>query len=193
MLLSAWPFMHALGQGSIILLNGKTLDFTKADTLTGKVIYVERDSGRKKKKDLQDVFNIRYQGGEVLKIYRTDSTDNEASYEQMEMFIRGEQDAMQRYRPMLSPAGAFVTGMAGGIGGFYGLLLPAGYATITGVSRISDRRIGNMGIPEPYLHNEDYLEGFNHKAREKRIIRSSLFGVAGFIGGIFLYRHVSNK
>ena len=132
--------------------------------------------------DPERIFSIRYRDGSERVIYTTDSLDPvDFKPEEMRMFIKGEQDADKYFKSNLNKGAAFVIGAGGGLLGFYGLAVPPLYSTIVGSfsPRLEKQKVSDPAL----LQNNSYREGYERKARDRKIRNGVISGLIGFVAG----------
>lgn len=97
------------------------------------------------------------------------------------MFIKGEQDADKYYKNNFNKGTAFVLGASGGLLGFYGLAVPPLYATIVGAfsPKMEKQKVSDPAL----LQNNIYREGYEKKARDRKIRNAMIGGLVGFVAG----------
>ncbi|HRH65482.1 MAG TPA: hypothetical protein PLU53_04235 [Bacteroidia bacterium] len=182
-------FFFLLGYGSVkaqdtlVLINGKMLAVKSVDLKDYTIAYRKMDGkSRLKTIDPERVFSIRYRDGSERVIYSSDSLDPvDFKPEEMRMFIKGEQDADKFYKNNLNKGVAFVFGAGGGLLGFYGLAVPPLYSTIIGSF---SPKMENQKVSDPVLlQNNIYREGYERKARDRKIRNAIISGFAGFVAG----------
>lgn len=106
-----------LGQDTLQLLNGKTkyVEVIKEDYdhVTYQEYNDKNELGRKRKKDLENVFAISYKDSAVSQIYREDSLyGNYWSVAEMKYYLEGRRQARKHFRPYKT----FLIGVAVGTG-----------------------------------------------------------------------------
>jgi len=129
---------------------------------------------------------------DTLGLLVIDSVRPEVEYTVPEMrhYIQGRIDWRRHKAPWATVGGA-AAGVAGAyLGAFYGLLVPAAYVTIEGLSKV---RIQEEHVSDPNLiMNQAYQDGYVKSARRKKlknIILSSTVGFGVGLGAFLLIFH----
>lgn len=192
---------NLFAQDTLLLLNGRLIPVLNVDFQEYRIAYrkapkvslTKTDSGKtdvnqpKKKSRLRTmdplrVFSVKYQDGSERIIYQPDSLDPlEFSQEQMRIFIQGEQDAAKYYKSNLNKGIGLGVGLASGFFGFYGLAGPPLYSTIMGSFTPN---INKYAMEPALLEKSEYREGFERKARDRKIRNTMLSGLTGYIIGV---------
>lgn len=191
-LTTCWlPFVNEVqAQDELLFLNGKEL----------KGQLLEENSYKLKFKvpekeayilDKYRIFSYKKAGKESI-VYTYDTLKgNFLSVHDMKLFVYGERDAHTSYQPL------FVSGLGLAFGGAMGYLMhrdqnflyvptPFIYAmaTLPFPTRVRHKRISS----DQYLHEDEYLRGYERVARNKRTqraLQSSLVGLGlGFLVGV---------
>lgn len=174
---------EAFPRDTIILINGNTIPAKSIDLKDYTIVYRKPAQKAKLKTiDPERVFSIKYKNGSERVIYTTDSLDPvDFKPEEMRMFIKGEQDADKYFKSNLNKGAAFVIGAGGGLLGFYGLAVPPLYSTIVGSfsPRLEKQKVSDPAL----LQNNSYREGYERKARDRKIRNGVISGLIGFVAG----------
>jgi hypothetical protein len=180
-------------QDTIVLMNGKTIIAKNIEVGGYSVSYFGLKAGSKQKRvDSENVFSIIHADGREQIIYERDSLEeNEFNTDQMRMFIKGEQDALKYYRNNLNKITAFLCGAGASYFTFYGIIGPAIYSTVVG-SFSPDLEKQKVSNPV-FLHADEYREGYDRKVRDKKIVTSIYYGLAGFAAGFAAFSIASHK
>ena len=172
-----------LAQDTLVLINGKTILVKSVDLKDYTIAYRKMEPKSKLKTiDPERVFSIRYKDGTERIIYYSDTLDPvDFKPEEMRMFIKGEQDADKYYKNNFNKGTAFVLGASGGLLGFYGLAVPPLYATIVGAfsPKMEKQKVSDPAL----LQNNIYREGYEKKARDRKIRNAMIGGLVGFVAG----------
>lgn len=182
------------GQDSIVLLSGKTIIAKGVEVGMYSITYHKPDAkGKQKRINPEQVFSIVHSDGTERIIYQRDSLEQGEDYtiEQMKMFIKGEQDAIKYYRNNINKIAAFASGAGVSYFGFYGIIGPAIYSTVVGsFSPVMEKQ----KVSDPSLIKVDeYRDGYERKVRDKKIIQSIFYGLAGFAAGVVTYSVVTHN
>lgn len=171
-------------QEKMLLINGKTIEI-KSHTINDDYIFYNKVSDIRNKSRVAekiDVFSIQKTDGTEELIFQDDSA-NGLSIEQVRNYIRGEQAAMRFYNEQTHIGESAIVGMASSFLIFYSLPLPMFNAVILG--RFSPKK---MAIPEGYdkLYSgtEEYMLGYQKKARNLKIQQSIKWGYIGLGVGL---------
>ncbi|MEP7264306.1 MAG: hypothetical protein ABI772_07410 [Bacteroidota bacterium] len=184
LILSIFIGFQSFAQDRIILLSGKTIELKSYTINDEYVFYNRKDDTRSKQRLLEkmDVFSILKSDSSEIIIYK-DDTINGLSIEQVRNYIRGEQGAMRFYNRQAHIGESAIIGMASSILIFYSLPAPMFNAVILG--RFSPKK---MQIPEgydlPYSTTEEYMVGYQKKARNLKIQQSIKWGYIGLGVGL---------
>ena len=180
-------------QDTIVLLSGKTIIAIGIEVGMYSVTYHKTDAGKQKRISPDEVFSIIHIDGTERIIYQRDSLEEGDDYtvEQMRMFIRGEQDAMKYYKNNSNKIAAFACGVGISYFGFYGIVGPAIYSTLIG-SFSPDMEKQKVSDPS-LIHVDEYKDGYQRKARDKKIVQSIFYGLAGFAAGVVTYSVVTHN
>lgn len=171
---------YSNAQDTIVLLSGKTIIAKNIAVGMYSVTYYSlKENSWQKRIGPESVFSIKHADGTERIVYERDSLEEEDyTVEQMRMYVRGEQDAMKYYKNNVNKIAAFACGGVASFFGFYGLIGPAIYSTVSGsVSPIMEKQ----KVSDPVLlHADEYREGYQRKVRDKKVKSSILYGIAGF-------------
>jgi len=174
--------LKANAQDTILFFNGKVIDVNNLSVNDRFVTYNNPKKPAKPHRiDRYRVFSIKKQDSSEQVLYQPNPVYDDLSIEEMRYFIRGEQDAVAYYRPTLLTIAAAGVGIAAAPLGFYGLIVPPLFATITGnfSPNVSKQPI----VERSLLDQELYIMGYQKKARDIRIRRSLIYGMSGFVVG----------
>jgi hypothetical protein len=180
----------ALAQDTLLLINGRQLIVKSVDLKDFTIAYRTLDKNRLRTIDPYRVFSISYADGTERVIYQSDSLDPvDFTPDQMRMFIRGEQDADRYYRNTPNKAAAFLIGGGASYFTIYGLVIPPLYATVVGSF---SPRIEKYRTDINLLNVSEYREGYERKARDRKIRNALIGGMAGFVTGFVVLNLVAN-
>ena len=123
-----------LAQDSLLLMNGRTIAGNVQRIEKNKVFYQISDRNLKIKKiDVEDLFRIEYQNKSIEYFYEQDTSFGyNLTIDEMYTFIMGESYAKKNFKAPLSTLGGFISGMTGGVIGFWGFTIPTAYTIIEG-------------------------------------------------------------
>ncbi len=182
----------AIGQDEILFLNGKSLKGSLLDKTEYEFTFKDQ-KGRQFILDKYRVFSYTQNNKESI-IYSYDTlSGNFLKVQDMKMFVYGERDAHETFKPGFSNLMAFGVGAGAGFAmqkdqSFLYLPAPLLYTTITLLfpTRVKQRRLTET----KYIKEDEYLRGYERIARSKRTqgaLRNSIIGmVAGYVTGIIV-------
>ena len=128
------------------------------------------------------VFAIKYGDGKTEIFYEPYSPE-EYSIREMQLFIKGEQDALIHTKASLLLIGGIIIGgvSIAYLGPFYGLLPPVAYAILAGPinSKIRENAVSNPNL----LREDTYITGYVTKAKNIKIQRALLGSIVGYLAG----------
>ncbi len=166
-------------QDRMLLMSGKELDKIKVNEITANTVtYQHEGSASEHKIYRENVFSVSYANGTEKVLYMPLPEENDLDAEQMRMFLRGTQDARVHYKNYSSYFIGFVSGVAGPILASYSLPPIIAFPPATGIflSSLSSPNMANLPyVDKKLLNNEEYMMGFQRKARAKKI-RNAFFG-----------------
>ena len=179
--------------GTLLLINGKTIPFKLIESNGYDLVYRTPDPKNKIKKiDPERVFSIQYINGTERVVFQRDTLDPlEFTEEEMRMFIKGEQDADRLYHNNLNKVGGFAAGFVSSYFGFYGVIGPPIYATFFGAFTPNVKKI--KGVDPELLKVSEYREGFEKKARDRKIRNGLISGFIGFAVGVITFSVIANN
>ncbi len=173
-----------LAQDEILFINGDYATVKVLDTSDYRRISVQRPGSSKIKTWYkEDIYSIKYAGGNEVVIYKQDTLENEYfTPAEMRIYIQGEQDAAAGYKTPVATAGSAVVGLGGGLVlSFLAPIAPAVYTIIVGSRWI---RIKKKFVSNPDLLKEEvYRMGYEKEARSKLIQNSIIGGGIGMVVG----------
>ena len=180
----------ARAQDTLLLINGHKMVVKSVDLKDYTIAYRTLGKNRLRTIDPYRVFSIVYADGTERVIYERDSLDPvDFSVEQMRMFIRGEQDADRYYKNTTNKVAAFLIGGGASYFTIYGLVIPPLYATIIGSF---SPRIEKYQTDINLLNVSEYREGYERKARDRKIRNALIGGMAGFVTGFVVLNLANN-
>ncbi len=176
---------NLVAQDSIYFLNG--------EQYTGKIVEDLGDyykielpvrNGRKIKVFMLDkelIYKVRRLDSTIV-IYAPDSANpNDLTVSEMDLYIKGEQLATKMYRPWISPASAFLTGVSGAYLGFWGFTLPAVHL---GIQSLYSPGFREKDSGKPLITSDSaFVMGYRDSARKVRNRRMAKCAVAGLLTG----------
>lgn len=172
----------ATAQGTLIYLNGKERRFTRMELKDDYILYKPEGSTSDwmSRADRFNIFSILRDDGSEEILYQPDSTDqSDPTIAEVRDYIAGQKYAANRYRKPLNMIGGIASGLAGSVGGFYGIPVPLVYATIVGQINPKPPK-GEAG----QVFSESFNHGYQRKARNMKIKNSLIGGGIGFGVGI---------
>jgi hypothetical protein len=119
--------LTANAQDEILFINGDYATVKVIDTTDYKRITVQKPGKTKLKTWYkEDIYSIKFNGGEETIIYKQDTLENEYfTPAEMRIYIQGEQDASAGYKTPVATAGSCAVGLGSGLMlGFFWLQLP---------------------------------------------------------------------
>ena len=179
--------------GTLLLINGKTIPFKYVESNGFDIVYRTGDQKNKLKKiDPERVFSIQYVDGTERVIFQRDTLDPlEFTEEEMRKFIKGEQDAARLYHNNWNKVGGFTAGVASSYFGFYGLVGPFLYTSLFGAFTPKVEKIA--GVDPELIKMPEYREGFERKARDRKIRNGLVSGFIGFAIGSIAFTVIANN
>lgn len=190
LLLFLLSLVPARAQDTLLLINGHKMVVKSVDLKDYTIAYRTLEKNRLRTIDPYRVFSIVYADGTERVIYQRDSLDPvDFSVEQMRMFIRGEQDADKYYHNTPNKVAAFLIGGGASYFTIYGLIIPPLYATVVGSF---SPRIEKYRTDINLLNVSEYREGYERKARDRKIRNALISGMAGFVAG-FVVLNIANN
>jgi hypothetical protein len=168
--------LTANAQDEILFINGDYATVKVIDTTDYKRITVQKP-GKSKLKTWykEDIYSIKFNGGEETIIYKQDTLENEYfTPAEMRIYIQGEQDASAGYKTPVATAGSCAVGLGSGLMlGFLAPIAPAVYTIIVGSRWI---KIKKKFVSNPDLLKEEvYRMGYEKEARSK-LIQNAIIG-----------------
>ena len=181
---SAMLMGSSVAQDTVIFISGRVMEglVKGIDSLD-----VQIEVQKKKKTKLMymaknSVFAIKYGDGKTEILYEPLSSE-EYSIREMQVYIKGEQDALRHTKASLLLVGGIVIGgiSIAYLGPFYGLLPPVAYAILAGPinSKIRENAVSNPNL----LREDTYITGYVTKARNIKIQRALLGSIVGYLSG----------
>jgi hypothetical protein len=168
--------LTANAQDEILFINGDYATVKVIDTTDYKRITVQKPGKTKLKTWYkEDIYSIKFNGGEETIIYKQDTLENEYfTPAEMRIYIQGEQDASAGYKTPVATAGSCAVGLGSGLMlGFLAPIAPAVYTIIVGSRWI---KIKKKFVSNPDLLKEEvYRMGYEKEARSK-LIQNAIIG-----------------
>jgi len=128
-----------------------------------------------KKMEKFDIFSFQFDDGTEQIIYEPDTSYGDPTVEQAREYVKGEQFADSIYKKPMNLIGGIASGAAGSILVFYAPIVPAVYATT--ISLFTPHLPKNE--LEKEVRSEDFIAGYERKARNKKTKSALLGGVIG--------------
>lgn len=174
-------------QNTIWLLNSKkiTLSDYKTDSKQRKIIYLNH---RNKEKFiyLDHIFSITDSKGSENILFTPRKIENDFySVDGMRSYLIGQNEAYRSNRTPLASIGGFATGsfFAWSFSvPFYSIVPAAGYTTLIGLTKPSEKRIIKK-FPE-YALDTNFIKGYQEAGTGKRSYNAAKTSVAGILAGI---------
>lgn len=191
LLLVVLPFCSLKAQDRMLLMNCKTIDSVKVvDISANTVTYLRQGSLNEHKIYRENIFAITYKDGKEKVLYMPAPEDNDLDIEQMRMFINGTRKSKVSYHNYSSYLIGFAAGIAGPVfAKSTGILSLAALPPATGIflASLGSPKMSNLSyIDKKYLNNEEYMMGFQRKARAKKI-RNAFFGSLVGVAAMSVY------
>jgi hypothetical protein len=181
-------FTFAQTKDSIYLMNGNVIGETVIDSSLGAVTIMDPKKPTKRLHyEYDQLYKVNYAKGFTHWYYSQDSTRNNwFTREEMGLFIIGERDSRNYFKPRACAVGAALFGFIGGASGtFYGPILPYSFMAFSGITKI---KIRHSTVSDPKLLDYDaYILGYERNARQKRKIWSVISGSIGLAAGYIFY------
>ena len=195
-LFSCSSFLFA--QDKIVLENSREITNIKVtEVTTNSVKYKKFGNPDAKEKGIysERVFSVSYSDGTEKVIYAPDPAEPEFSVEQMRMFIKGTQDSRKVYHNELSYIVGFLFGVAGPFAA--NLSLPPFIALPPGLGiflvSIGSPNMNHQNVDRKYLNNEEYLMGYQRKARLKKARNAFYSSLIGVGAGLIIVNNIHFK
>ena len=180
------------GQDKLLFLNGKTLE----GSILEKTNYEFTFKNKSDKQFIIDkyrVFSYTQNNKESI-VYEFDTlSGNFLKVQDMKMFVYGERDAHQTFKPRFTNLMGFAVGGAAGFlmnqdQSFMYVPVPIVY---TGITLLFPTKVKQSKLKDTqYLKEDEYLRGYERIARSKRTqgaLKTSLLGMGvGFLIGVLV-------
>lgn len=191
-----------------------TITFLSGRTVTGRIKSASEEGISISNKFLFMNFNRQFFKDELYSMnienhvtvfYKPDLTsDNSLTDFQMRSYIKGFQDGRKNYHAPMTTVGGFVSGITGGIFGFWGLAIPSVYVFVSGiktpevdinhehnyVSAVSANNTNSYGLKSyktglfeettPVIDLNYFETGYQTAAKDKKIKNAIKGGILGF-------------
>ena len=158
----------------------------------GIILTYLNKKGKEKEVDIDYLFAIVNADGTKKIVYKpSDNDEDTLTVEEMGFFVRGGQEAREKYKARLAFVEGFVVGVASPFGvlatignPFYTPILPAVNSTVIGLTIPSSKKIQKR-YPE-LSKNKLFVEGYKEAGRQKRVKHSIFGGIGGILTGILI-------
>ncbi len=201
---------YSQNKDKVVLYNGKTVSCSIKDISQDDIFVTINDKKffRNKKIHKVNVFSYTHNNNTNI-LYRQDSSAGDFySIVQMQYYIKGYSKAKENYHAPLATAGGLLTGITGGMLGFWGTAIPTGFVLSSGIKTpaYNDSIVCNKDVA--YLHEyifhtgyglqkdktkisdidddvvyfPQYQEGYRDGAKDKKIKNAMKGSIIGFIG-----------
>ena len=175
--------IQGFSQQKLVLLNGKVMDVQDVRRADNKIFYKTSKHPEKEKSMTEfRVFSIENMGIEQLVYYPDTTFEDDFSIEEMRMFVEGQKDAREHFKPTFISIGSALVGAGASPLAIWGLAGPAIYTQVAGA--INPNMEKQKGANKAYLSSEDYVEGYMKRARDMKIQRTLMYGYSGFALGV---------
>jgi len=181
-------------QDKILFLNGKTME----GSLLEKTNYEFTFKNKKDKQFLIDKYRVfsYTQNNKEHVVYEFDTlSGNFLKAKDMKMFVYGEKEAYQTYKPNLTNALGLILGATAGYfmhkeNAFIYIATPLIYTPITLAfpTKVNQKKITEI----KYLKEDEYLRGYERVARSKRTQGALKSSILGVVTGYLISVIVSN-
>lgn len=171
----------ASAQYSILLLNGRQKQISKYELRGPDLVYRKPDdkAGKAHKMDRYSVYSVTDSLGKEDLVYNPIDTTEDLSAERMRIFIKGEQYASKNYKaPFGVKAESFAVGFGAGLLTIYGTPIPFLNAAV--LQRFTPPVTHGLPDEPAEINSIDFQEGFQYKARKRKIEQSLIWGGIGF-------------
>lgn len=185
----------ASAQNTINYLNGKIVGVKQYEINGDKIIFIKEDNQKDKTKKISKlkIFSIVDSTGNEQVVYTENaSVIGEMNMEEMRYFVLGEQFAWQHYKNNWNKVGGLVSGLSGGVVGFYGLPVPLLYSIINERVSSSIKYPDDVTLPKAASH-EYFQYGYQKRAANKKLSEIFTFGGIGLAVGITTFVLVFDK
>lgn len=204
--------VFSFAQDTLVMMNGKYIngDVVKVENQIVFLKVPKKDDFKIKKVEIEDLFSIQYRDNSSTVFYEQDSSMGYyRTQEEMYTYIKGSNYAHNVFKSPLSTAGGFVTGLTGGVIGFWGLTVPTAYTALTGtyspkfvydetlIMNYSPRFLVNTTIEDeegmndeteeielvetPIIYDKNFLEGYAETAKDKKTKNALKGAFIGFV------------
>ncbi len=174
---------QSFSQQKLVLLNGKVLQVQDVHRADNKIFYKTSKQPEKEKSMTEfRVFSIENMGIEQLVYFEDTTFEDGYTVEQMRMFVEGQKDAREKFKPTFISIGSVLVGAGAAPFAIWGLAAPAIYTQVAGA--INPNMEKQEGANKAYLSSEDYVEGYMKRARDMKIQRTLMYGYSGFVLGV---------
>lgn len=166
-----------LAQDTLIFINGRRIPATNVKLSDSQILFNPLNKPQKlKKAEAYNIFSIKHPNGDETLIYMQDTLTDDLTIDQMRMFVKGQQDAMEYFNPTAVTVASIVVGAASGPLQIFSLAPPAVFATIVGASSPDMDR---QPVPDKQLlESPEYRMGYESKARNIKIKKALIFGLS---------------
>jgi hypothetical protein len=186
-------------QDKVLLMNGQEFNCRiLSDTTIDIVFEIAKKNGKLKtyERHKSDVFSYTIAGQPEKVLYAMDSLLGDVYSEPaMRVYLAGERDARENYRPV----GTFVAGFVlcgaiayAGQDGYLTFMAPPVLYTLAQLVPRLKIRESTMSNPN-YKYNEYYADGYEPPARSKKVVRAMEGGFAGAATGVALWFLIGKK
>jgi len=152
-------FFASFSQNTMLLTNGKKVTIGEYKLGKNNFLLYKNQKGKIKNIEFQEIFSIKEKSGNEKIFYKPDSTNNESfSVEQMQFFVKGENDAINNYKSPWTTVGGITVG-AGSVvcvplAGLYSLYVPIPLLAYTSSVGLIKKKTKKLGIKKQYIENK---------------------------------------
>jgi hypothetical protein len=193
----------AFAQTKFTLVNGKEIDVSSYEVKGEWIVYKGLDN-KERRKDKYKVFSALTGDKEEI-FYEPDPLNEDPAVDWVRGYIKGEQYAIKhekqkwnsssgewkKSRITVNHIAGFATGFSGSILSFYGIVVPAGYATVSSLFPVKMPPASDL--TDDQKNSEAFNYGYQRRMKNKRIKRGFLSSMAGFAAGIITFTAIERS
>lgn len=193
----------AFAQSKFTLVNGKEINVSSYE-VKGEWIVYKGLNGQQRRMDKYKIFSAVTGNKEEI-FYEPDPLNEDPTVDWVRTYIKGEQYGMKhekqkwnsnagewkRSRITVNHIAGFATGFSGSILSFYGIVVPAGYATVSSLFPVKMPPASDL--TQDQIADEAFNYGYQRRMKNKRIKRGFLSSMAGFAAGIITFTAIERS